>query len=66
MQNLNIKDFWKVRKVEMLEAKKWIEEILKRRKEEQEIKCPHCGAIQPNDNYQYPVTYWNDLLKLEA
>jgi len=38
----------------------FIESLLKRRKEEGEIRCPYCGAIQPNDDYQYPITYWGD------
>jgi len=37
-----------------------IERILERRKEEQQIKCPYCETIQPNDDYQYPVTYHGD------
>ena len=37
-----------------------IEEMLKKRQEEQEIKCPHCDTIQPNDDYQYPVSYYGE------
>lgn len=37
-----------------------IDQILKQRKEEEEIKCPYCATIQPNDDCQYPVTYWGD------
>jgi DNA-directed RNA polymerase subunit RPC12/RpoP len=37
-----------------------VDRILKRREEEQQIKCPYCETIQPNDDYQYPVTYWGD------
>lgn len=37
-----------------------IEEAEKRYKEEREIKCPHCGTVQENDDMQYPVTYWGE------
>ena len=37
-----------------------IERILKRRKEEQQIKCPYCETIQSNDDNQYPITFWGD------
>jgi C4-type Zn-finger protein len=42
-----------------------VEQILKQREEAQEIKCPHCGTIQPNDDYQYPVTYFGDDVAFE-
>ena len=29
----------------------------KRYKEEREIRCPHCGMLQSDDDGQYPVTY---------
>lgn len=35
-----------------------IERMLKAHEAEQQIKCHHCGKIQSNDDYQYPVTYW--------
>jgi DNA-directed RNA polymerase subunit RPC12/RpoP len=34
--------------------------MIEQRKEAEQIKCPHCGAIQPNDDCQYPVTYWGE------
>ena len=37
-----------------------IDRIFEQRKEAEEIKCPHCHTIQPNDDWQYPVTYWGD------
>lgn len=37
-----------------------IERILQQRKEAEQIKCPHCGTIQSNDDYSYPVSYWGE------
>lgn len=33
------------------------ENIEKRIKEEGEIKCPHCGYLQSDDDGAYPVSY---------
>jgi C4-type Zn-finger protein len=40
----------------------------KKYKEEREIRCPHCGALQTNDDLQYPVTYWGEpgITKMEC
>jgi hypothetical protein len=37
-----------------------LDRLLELRKEAEEIKCPFCGAIQPSDDCQYPVTYWGE------
>jgi DNA-directed RNA polymerase subunit RPC12/RpoP len=37
-----------------------IDRMLEQRKEAEEIKCPYCEAIQPNEDCQYPTTYWGD------
>jgi DNA-directed RNA polymerase subunit RPC12/RpoP len=38
----------------------YIDCILEQKKESEQVKCPHCGAIQPNDDFQYPVSYWGE------
>lgn len=38
----------------------YIERILQVYRDGMQIKCPHCGTIQPNDDYQYPVSYWGE------
>jgi DNA-directed RNA polymerase subunit RPC12/RpoP len=45
-----------------------IERIIKRREEEQQIRCPYCSTIQPKDDNQYPVTYWgeDDVVEYEC
>lgn len=35
-----------------------IDRIIKQWKEDQEIRCPHCGEWYPN--VEYPVTYWGE------
>jgi len=36
------------------ETDSWMAEY----KRDREIHCPHCDALQANDDQQYPVTYW--------
>ena len=35
-----------------------IEEFMAQWKKDHEIRCPRCGELQPNDEGQWPVTYW--------
>lgn len=37
-----------------METLKQIEERLRK---EEEIRCPHCEELQPNDDMQYPISY---------
>ncbi len=33
---------------------------IKSKHEKEKIVCPHCGSLQSNDDYQYPVTVWGE------
>ena len=37
-----------------------LEQILEMYRRDREIHCPHCGELHPNDDFQYPVTYWGE------
>lgn len=37
-----------------METLKRLEDRMRR---EEEIRCPHCDELQPNDDMQYPISY---------
>ncbi len=44
----------------MNEFEERIMKLIEEKQKKESIICPHCHAIQDNDDNQYPVTYWGE------